>query len=48
VLARLDIAANRLDDATRDAGEALKLNPTSQAAQDVLRQVSARQAQAKP
>ena len=43
VLARLDVAANHLDDATRDAGEALKLNPNSQAAQDVLHQVSARQ-----
>ena len=45
VLARLDVASNHLDDAVRDAGEALKLNPTSQAAQDVLRQVSARQGQ---
>jgi tetratricopeptide (TPR) repeat protein len=47
VLARLDVAADHLDDATRDAGEALKLNPNSQAAQDVLRQVSARQGQVK-
>ena len=47
VLARLDLAANHLDDATRDAGEALKLTPRSQAAQDVLRQVSARQGQTK-
>ncbi len=47
VLARLDVAANHLDDATRYAGEALKLKPTSQAAQDVLRQVSARQGQVK-
>ena len=45
VLARLDLAANHLDDATRDAGEALRLTPTSQAAQEVLRQVSARQGQ---
>ena len=45
ILARLDLAANHLDDATRDAGEALKLTPDSQAAQDVLRQVSARQGQ---
>jgi tetratricopeptide (TPR) repeat protein len=45
ILARLDLAANHLDDATRDAGEALKLTPNSQAAQDVLRQVSARQGQ---
>jgi tetratricopeptide (TPR) repeat protein len=43
VLARLDIAANRLGDANHDAGEALKLNPNSQAAKDVLRQVSAKQ-----
>jgi tetratricopeptide (TPR) repeat protein len=47
VLARLDIAGDHLDDATRDAGQALKLNPNSQAAQDVLRQVSARQGQVK-
>ena len=47
VLARLDVAADHLDDATRDAGEALKLNPNSQAAQGVLRQVSARQGQVK-
>jgi tetratricopeptide (TPR) repeat protein len=47
VLARLDVAADQLDDATRDAGEALKLNPKSQAAQGVLRQVSARQGQVK-
>ncbi|KAA6461130.1 hypothetical protein DYQ86_12835 [Acidobacteria bacterium AB60] len=47
VLARLELAANDLDDATRDAGEALKLIPNSQAAQDVLRQVSARQGQSR-
>jgi tetratricopeptide (TPR) repeat protein len=47
VLARLDVAADHLDDATRDAGEALKLNPNSRAAQDVLRQVSARRGQMK-
>ncbi len=47
VLARLELSAGHLDDATRDAGEALKLNPNSQAAQDVLRQVSARQGQGK-
>jgi tetratricopeptide (TPR) repeat protein len=43
VLARLDLAANRLDDARRDAGEALKLSPESQAAKEVLRQVNTRQ-----
>jgi len=48
VLARLDLAADHLDDATRDAGQALRLSPTSQAAQDVLRQVSARQGRTKP
>jgi tetratricopeptide (TPR) repeat protein len=47
VLARLDMAADHLDDASRDAGEALKLNPNSQAAQDVLRQVNTRQGQLK-
>jgi tetratricopeptide (TPR) repeat protein len=47
VLARLDIAANRLDEANRDAGEALKLSPNSQAAKEVLRQVSAKQGAAK-
>jgi hypothetical protein len=47
VLARLDMSADHLDDASRDAGEALKLNPNSRAAQDVLRQVSARQGQLK-
>ena len=47
VLARLDVAADHLDDATRDAGEVLKLIPNSQAAQDVLRQVSARRGQVK-
>ncbi len=42
VLARLDLAANRLPDADHDAGEALKLNPNSQAAKEVLRQVNAK------
>ena len=40
VLARLDLAANRLAEADRDAGEALKLSPNSQAAKEVLRQVA--------
>ncbi|MGA7255641.1 MAG: tetratricopeptide repeat protein [Terracidiphilus sp.] len=47
VLARLDLAANRLAEADRDAGEALKLSPNSQAAKEVLRQVSAKQGAAK-
>lgn len=45
VLARLDLAANRLDDASHDAGQALKLTPNSQAAQELLRQVNAKQGQ---
>jgi tetratricopeptide (TPR) repeat protein len=45
VLARLDFAASHLDEANREAGEALKLTPNSQAAQDLLRQVAARQGQ---
>jgi tetratricopeptide (TPR) repeat protein len=47
VLARLDLAANRLDEADRDAGEALKLNSNNPAAKEVLRQVSAKQGRAK-
>lgn len=47
VLARLDLAANRLDDAGRDANEALKLNPGNPAAKELLRQVSTRQGQSK-
>jgi tetratricopeptide (TPR) repeat protein len=47
VLARLDIAANHLADANHDADEALKLSPNSQAAKEVLRQVSAKQGAAK-
>jgi len=47
VLARLDLAANRLEEANRDAGEALKLSPNDQAAKEVLRQVSAKQGAAK-
>jgi tetratricopeptide (TPR) repeat protein len=47
VLARLDIAANRLDEAAHNAGEALKLKPNSQAAKEVMRQLSAKQGAAK-
>jgi tetratricopeptide (TPR) repeat protein len=43
VLARLDFAASHLGDADREAAEALKLNPNSVAAQELLRQVAARQ-----
>ena len=37
VLARLDLAASHLNEAKHEAGEALKLNPNSQAAQELLR-----------
>jgi tetratricopeptide (TPR) repeat protein len=45
VLARLDFAASNLSEANHEANEALKLNPNSQAAQELLRQVAAREAQ---
>jgi tetratricopeptide (TPR) repeat protein len=45
VLARLDFAASHLSDADREAAEALKLNPNSVAAQELLRQVAAKQGQ---
>jgi tetratricopeptide (TPR) repeat protein len=47
VLARMDLAASHLDDASREANEALKLNPNSPAAQALLRQLAARQGQPK-
>ena len=47
VLARLDLASSRLTEAGQEANQALRLNPNSQAAQELLRQVSARQAQPK-
>jgi tetratricopeptide (TPR) repeat protein len=43
VLARLDLAANQLDQAGHNADEALKLSPNSLAAREVLRQLSAKQ-----
>lgn len=43
VLARLDLAANQLEQAGHNADEALKLSPNSQAAKEVLRQLSAKQ-----
>ena len=42
VLGRLDIATNHIDDANREVGEALKLDPGSRAAQDLKRQVEVR------
>jgi tetratricopeptide (TPR) repeat protein len=47
VLARLDYAASHLTEANQEASQALKLNPNSQAAQELLRQVAAREAQPK-
>lgn len=45
VLARLDFAASHLNEANHEAAEALKLNPNSQAAQELLREVAAKEAQ---
>ncbi|MDE3188590.1 MAG: tetratricopeptide repeat protein [Acidobacteriota bacterium] len=39
VLGRLDLGANQLDEAGREAGEALKLDPRSRAAQDLKQQI---------
>jgi len=47
VLARLDFAASHMNEANQEAAEALKLNPNSQAAQELIRQVAAREAQPK-
>jgi tetratricopeptide (TPR) repeat protein len=43
ILARLDLAANQLEEAGHNADEALKLSPNSQAAKELLRQLSAKQ-----
>jgi tetratricopeptide (TPR) repeat protein len=45
LLAQLDLAANRLPQAEDEAGSALKLEPADTAAQDVLRQIQARNGQ---
>jgi len=42
VLGRLDIAENHIDDASREIGEALKLDPGSRTAQELNRQIAAR------
>jgi tetratricopeptide (TPR) repeat protein len=39
VLGRLDLAANHLDDASKEADEALKLDPGNRGAQDLSRQI---------
>ena len=43
VLGRLDLAASRLDEAMREAGEALKLEPHSKAAEELSREIEARE-----
>ena len=43
VLARLDLAANHLDDAGKEVGEAITLNPASRAAQELKQQIEARE-----
>jgi tetratricopeptide (TPR) repeat protein len=48
VMARVDMAAKRLDDAAHDAREALKLSPGNKAATEVLREVNARQGAVSP
>jgi tetratricopeptide (TPR) repeat protein len=47
VLARLDLAESHLDEANREASEALKLDPGSQTAQEILHQVTVREGQKK-
>jgi len=42
VLGRLDLAANHIDDATKDIAEALKLDPASRAAQEMNREIELR------
>ena len=42
VLGRLDLAANHLDQANKEAGEALKLDPQNRTAQELRRQIEAR------
>jgi tetratricopeptide (TPR) repeat protein len=42
VLGRLDLAANHMDDATRDIGEALKLDPANRPAQALNREIELR------
>ena len=43
VLARLDLAANHLNEAKKEAGEALKLDPQNRAAQELRLQIEARE-----
>ena len=43
VLARLDLAASRLDEADKEVSEALALNPASRTAQELKQQIEARE-----
>ena len=45
VLGRLDLAASHMNEASNEAGEALKLAPQSRAAQDLHRQIEAKEGQ---
>jgi tetratricopeptide (TPR) repeat protein len=47
VLGRLDLAAGHLSEASKEAGEALKLAPASRPARDLRQQIEARQIQKK-
>jgi len=47
VMGRLDLADGRMTQAVYDAGEALKLDPASHAAQDLHKEIEARQGQKK-
>jgi len=47
VLGRLELASNRMDLANKDAAEALKLDPTSSPARELLRQILDRTGQRK-
>ncbi len=42
VLGRLDLAANHMDDASKEIGDALKLDPGSRPAQELSRQIESR------
>ncbi len=47
LLAQLDLTANKLPQAEQEAGSALKLDPASRTAQDLLRLIQAREGQTK-
>jgi cytochrome c-type biogenesis protein CcmH/NrfG len=40
VLGRLDLAANHVDEASKEAGEALKLDPENKAGQELNRKIA--------